>query len=553
MRNQTYEHHLISEIIKEHKMFLFIWVLGGIVYEFIKLLYPMMLGKILDAITIYKEMDLFVLGAIGYITVFVADKFFYMLVSRLNIIVNEKVTVSYRSKILKKILLLEEQNKEGMPIGKRTELVLQGAKNIFEIIFLHMEITASVVKSIIILFVLVRVNIFLFLGAVVWLPLMFFVSKRLGKILKRRSDDKQKVYQKYRGWLIEVFKGISTIRKYDMTCQILGYTQEKEVTYQKETKKSEYLSLKVEFITQFMLNLLNISIYVLASVLIFKEKLTIGSYIMVFEYYYMIQNSITKINGSYSQIKDKDILLEQVQELFVEDKPVEYAGNKLTEGIAGDIEFKNVSFSYESGKKVLDGCSFRVEAGREVTFVGRSGEGKSTLLKLIAGMYPAQEGQMLLSGRKIESYDERYLHEQVMLLSQEKLLLNGTMRENLCLGKRIGDRELSKVLQQVGLLHIVNQLPQKLDTLIQDNECQLSEGEYQRFNIARVLLSKPKILMIDEGTASLDIAEEEKLRDMLRENMVGVTILYVSHREESIVKSPRVIFLKNGRAKETMN
>lgn len=553
MGERTGRHHFIIGAFKEHRAFLSIWILGSVFYEFIQLLYPMMLGRILDAITVYRKMDLFVLGAAEYIIVFMADKLIYLLVSRLNLIISEKITVSYRSEILRKILYLEEQEKEQIPLGKRTELVLHGSKNIFEVIFLSTEIIAGIVKSVIILAVLARINIFLFLGAVIWLPLMFFASKGLGKILKKQSDERQKAYQGYRGWLIEVFKGIPAIRKYNMGSQILDRTQERELACQKETGKSEYLSLGAEFITQFMLNLLNISIYVLSAILIFAGKLTIGSYIMVFEYYYMIQNSMTKINVSYSQIKEKDILLEQVQEILAENRPADCAGAKLTEGIEGDIEFKDVGFSYEPGKKVLDKCSFHIEAGSEVTFVGRSGEGKSTLLGLMAGMYPAGEGQILLSGRDIDSYDEGYLREQIMFLGQEKLLLNGTMRDNLCLGKRIGDSELWEALRQVGLLHIVDQLPQKLDTLIQDNECRLSEGEYQRFHIARVLLGKPRILMIDEGTASLDIAGEEKLRNLLRDNMAGATIVYVSHRTESIVKSPYVISLKNGRADKRMN
>lgn len=553
MGEQTYKHIFWGEIIKGQKVSIFIWILSSVFYGFIQLLYPMMLGKILDAITVYRKMDLFVIGAVGYMVVFVVDKTIYVLVSNLHIIVREKITVTYRSKILERILRQEGHYEEGMSIGKHTELVLHGSRNIFEVVFLYKEIMASILKSIIILFVMARIDIFLFLGAVIWLPFMFYVSKGLGKILKRRSNERQKVYQEYRGWLIEVFKGIPTIQKYNMCGRITSCTQEKELSYQNETKKSEYTSLGTEFVTQLMLNLLNVSIYVLAAILISRGKLTIGSYIMVFEYYYMIQSSITKINTSYSQIKEKDILLEQVQGLFTEDSSREYAGDKLMEGIAGDIEFKDVSFSYEPGKTVLDRCSFRVEAGSEVTFVGRSGGGKSTCLKLIAGMHPAQEGCVLLSGRKIDSYDEEYLREQVVLLSQEKLLLNGTKRDNLCLGKKVGEENISRVLQQVGLLHIVNQLPQKLDTLVQDNECQLSEGEYQRLHIARVLLSRPRILMIDEGTASLDIAGEENLRNLLRENMTEATIIYVSHREESIVKSPYSIFICDGRAKEMMN
>ena len=310
MGEQTYKHIFWGEIIKGQKVSIFIWILSSVFYGFIQLLYPMMLGKILDAITVYRKMDLFVIGAVGYMVVFVVDKTIYVLVSNLHIIVREKITVTYRSKILERILRQEGHYEEGMSIGKHTELVLHGSRNIFEVVFLYKEIMASILKSIIILFVMARIDIFLFLGAVIWLPFMFYVSKGLGKILKRRSNERQKVYQEYRGWLIEVFKGIPTIQKYNMCGRITSCTQEKELSYQNETKKSEYTSLGTEFVTQLMLNLLNVSIYVLAAILISRGKLTIGSYIMVFEYYYMIQSSITKINTSYSQIKEKDIITE---------------------------------------------------------------------------------------------------------------------------------------------------------------------------------------------------------------------------------------------------
>lgn len=546
MRKQG--NYLIIKILKEQKKYLLILVFGSILFEFIKLLYPMILGKILDAITVHKKMELFVWGAISYVVVFIIEKLVYIIVTKLRIRVNEKVIVSNRSKILKEILNMVE-TEEKIATGVRAELVLKGAQNISDVLFLYLDLLTSAIKSIIVLFVLFRVNVILFIVAVVWLPIMFGISKRLGNLIKRMGEEKQKEYEKYKSWLVEIFSSLTTIYKYGMHDSIVSRTQEMEDTYQKKTKKSEYLSLKTEYIMQLMLHLLNISIYVLSAFLILKGKLTIGVYIMVFEYYYIVQNSISQINTSYSAIKEKNSLLDQVAQILKEKRETKNDGN-LEEGIRGDIEFRNISFAYKPEENVLHDCSYHIEAGEEIMLVGKSGVGKSTLIKLIARIYNTQAGEILLSGKEISSYKESYLRKQVMFISQEKILLNGTIKENLTLGEDINEKELIKVLEEVDLLSVLEKLPQKLDTLINSDEFQLSEGEYQRLNIARVLLKKPRILMIDEGTSSLDIVEEEKLRNLIRKTMTGVTVLYISHREESAAGVPHIVSLENGKLKK---
>ncbi|MGY1601985.1 ABC transporter ATP-binding protein [Geodermatophilus sp. SYSU D00815] len=213
------------------------------------------------------------------------------------------------------------------------------------------------------------------------------------------------------------------------------------------------------------------------------------------------------------------------------------------------LELDDVSFAYPDGTAVLHGLSLAVPAGSRVALVGPSGAGKSTVLALIEGFYPLTGGAIRWSGTDVRDLPRAALRARLGYVEQEAPVLAGTVRENLLLAApQAGDDELWAVLADVGLTGIVQRSPRGLDVPVGDDGVLLSGGERQRLAIARSLLARPDLLLLDEPTASLDARNESLLRDTLAAAAADRSLLVVAHRLSTVLDSDQIVVLDAGRA-----
>jgi ATP-binding cassette subfamily B protein len=212
------------------------------------------------------------------------------------------------------------------------------------------------------------------------------------------------------------------------------------------------------------------------------------------------------------------------------------------------LELDDVSFTYADGPEVLRGISFAVPAGSRVALVGPSGAGKSTILALVEGFYPVSGGTIRWAGTDVRELPRAALRARLGYVEQEAPVLAGTIRENLLLTRpEATDPELWAVLADVGLTDLVRRSPRGLDVLVGDEGVLLSGGERQRLAIARSLLARPALLLLDEPTASLDARNEQLLRDTLAAAAVDRSLLVVAHRLSTVLDSDQIVVLDGGR------
>jgi ABC-type multidrug transport system fused ATPase/permease subunit len=219
--------------------------------------------------------------------------------------------------------------------------------------------------------------------------------------------------------------------------------------------------------------------------------------------------------------------------------------------LIGDIRYEDVGFSYVAGLPALRQISFHAPPGTTTALVGATGAGKSTLVNLLVRFYEFSTGQIYIDGKPVREYDLRILRESIGVVTQESFLFNGSIRENLLMGKPAAtDAELWRAVDAANARQFIERLPEGLESVVGERGVKLSVGEKQRLSIARALLKDPPILILDEATASVDTATERLIQEALEHLMANRTSIVIAHRLSTIVHADQILVLDHGRIAE---
>lgn len=218
----------------------------------------------------------------------------------------------------------------------------------------------------------------------------------------------------------------------------------------------------------------------------------------------------------------------------------------------GRVEFKNVSFAYHDNAKALRGVSFTAEPGQTIALVGKSGSGKSSLVSLIPRFYEYNSGEITLDGVALNAYALANLREQISLVTQQVVLFNGTVAENIAYGEKDFDRKkVEEAAHNAHAMEFIEGLENGLDTQVGDDASLLSGGQRQRIAIARALLKNAPILIFDEATSALDSESEQHIQDALQELIKGRTTFVIAHRLSTIESADKILVMEQGKIIES--
>src|SRR4051812_28563888 len=379
----------------------------------------------------------------------------------------------------------------------------------------------------------------------------------LSSLLSRKIKEVQKVIVKettaLAGATTESLRNIELVKSLGLARQEidrLNGTTSKILKL--ELKKVRYLR-SLSFIQGTFVNLLRTSILFLMLYLIFTQRITVGQFFSLFIYSFFVFGPLQELGNVVNTYRETEVSLlnfETILALPPEPRPAD----PMPVGQLETLEFEQVAFQHPSASRpAVDGISFSVSRGETIAFVGPSGAGKTTLVKLLVGLYRPQSGHIFYNHKQEDHIEIEDLRKRIGFVTQDAQLFSGSIRENLkFVNPQATDAECMSVLRQAAVDSLLARADKGLDTVIGEGGVKVSGGEKQRLAIARALLRRPQLLIFDEATSSLDSLTEEEISKTIREVAVAkdaITIL-IAHRLSTVLHADRIYVLERGRIVE---
>ena len=360
-------------------------------------------------------------------------------------------------------------------------------------------------------------------------------------------------YQKWEGISTRIQDALSGIK----TVKLSG-AEDREVKNLEVASSEAYadyihrarLANKYEFWETALTHLSTALVLGYGGYLALESKLTPGDVVMFVTYLDRLYSPIDNLATLWISLQQNIVSVSRAFKMT--DRPQESRPPKQLILEKGNIEFKQLSFSYTTERKVLDNISFTIQSGKLTAFVGPSGAGKTTVVDLLLKLYQPQNGAIFIDGQNIADLDPSSIRKQIGIVSADGALFNETIGANITYkNPAAGQDEIEKTILASGLEHTMERLPLGLETMVGENGIGLSVGERQRIQIARILLAKPRILILDEATANLDYATEAEIKRSIEEIRRNCTVLVIAHRFSMVRDADHVIVLNDGKLIES--
>jgi len=554
---------IFQEIIK-HKKVLF-WANGvAIISTLVVLPVALLLPLLIDELILGKEgsivenIDKFVTISEPMYYIFIAllitiglkaiSLLFSLLHIRFYTKISKEVTYTIRKKLLNHLQVVSMREYDLLGSGAVSSKIITDVETVDKFVASSVgELVVEVLTLIGVSIMLLWLNWQLALVILFLNPVTIFIFLRAFRNvakMKKRENESIEIFQNTLTESLELYNQIRVQNREKYFLKMVD-------SQAKEIRDRAYLfGLKSEMVLEFSRMLVFYSHDIFKALGIFMVligMLTIGKMLAIFAYAWVLMRPVDKlINFIHLYFNAKSAIARLNEILALEKEPFYKAIVNPFEGQkTASISVKNVAFSYDGKKNVLDNLNLTIKAGEKIAIVGETGSGKSTLAQILIGLYPISSGEIFYNGHEIKEIGYETIRENVGFVLQAPLMFNNSLRFNLTLGRDYDDMKIYEVLRVAQLDDFVNGLENKLETIVGKNGTKLSGGQRQRLSIARVLLDNPKIIIFDESTSSLDNETEERLLDALAMYVEDKTVITIAHRASSIQRAERVIDLSN--------
>lgn len=392
------------------------------------------------------------------------------------------------------------------------------------------------------------------LYAIAPLPLLSFSIYYVHNIIEKRSTEIQESQSRLSTFVQEAFSGIRVLKSFAREIDSGKRFMDESNVYRYQSVR---LTRVQALFYPLMVGLIGIStiltIYA-GSDEVIGGRLSFGNIAEFVIYINLLTWPVTLLGWTSSMVQRAEASQKRINE-FLQTRPEVVSEKNTIKAIEGLVEFKNVGFTYsDTGIHALKNLSFKVQPGSSVAIIGTTGSGKSTVAALTARLYNASEGEVLIDNLPIAYYQPENLREQMGFVTQDVFLFSDTIYNNIGFGVGKPDRDaVLHAAKQADILDNINDFPDRFETRIGERGIMLSGGQKQRVSIARAIIKKPSILILDDALSAVDTRTEDRILQNLKEEMKGRTTIIISHRASSAKLAENIIVLSDGQVMEEGN
>jgi ATP-binding cassette, subfamily B, multidrug efflux pump len=524
----------------------------------LSLLTPFLIGKGVDAISLDKTVDFNFLEVmvIILITAFVLEAVLSFMQGWLMAGVSQRIVKRLRDALFKKL--------QKLPVSffdKRThgELMSRLTNDIDNVSSTISQSTTQLMSGVIVIsgsFIMMLIlSPILTVASLLTVPLVFLLTKTIAKRTSVLFKDQQIQLGKLNGQIEETISGIEVVKAFNHEEKVISEFEEVNL-------KLREVGLKAQIWSGFLMPIMNVInnlgfaiVAVTGGFLAVKGMITVGAIASFITYSRQFVRPLNDLAQIFNMLQSGVAGAERVFEILDEQEEPDDRPNAVRlDKPKGHVVFENVSFGYRGDVPILKNVSFEAEIGSSTALVGPTGAGKTTIVNLLTRFYDVTEGRILLDGRDIREYTRDSLRSSFGFVLQDTYLFSGTIKDNIKYAKpSASEEEVVHAAKMANADSFINRLPKGYETVLSENGGNLSQGQRQLIAIARVILAKPSVLILDEATSSIDTRTELHIQEALLSLMEGRTSFIIAHRLNTIRDADTIMVIENGRIVERGN
>ena len=461
--------------------------------------------------------------------------------------INTRTKVELTKTIIDSINRTKMNKLDSVKLGMLSERLSSDVKSVSDSYLDMMNLIFDILTNAVFLIYIAYLNIYLFLILIGYVVVLYIICTIRSRVWIRGKKLTKKANEEAKSIYYQQITGIRDVKLLNMKESVTNYANGKfeeaanlDISI---TDKRNLLRRVQRLITAiFELSFMLIGIYFIK-----KEFILLAGFLVIFNYYGKVEWLVNYLSSFNEYNAEGEIAAVRIFEIVDDFEKEQYGTDTLSE-FSGNIEFKNVNYSYSNNIPVLKNLSLKFEPNKMTAIVGKSGSGKTTILNLISKLYETGDGQIFLDGKDINTLTESSIRGNVGEISQSTYIFNASIRQNLFFAKPdASEEEMIEVLKKAQIYDDILKMENGLDTEIGENGVKVSGGQKQRIAIARLLLSSGKVIVFDEATSAIDNNSQNEIVKLLESLKNDKTIIIVAHRLSTIIGADKIYMIDDGK------
>ena len=535
--------------IKNCKYSIIIITIFSILSSIMTILAPIYIGKTIDSTIPFIKENLIteiIKLLLIYVVLFISN----LLLNKALIKFATKTSKALRADLFKKTNKLTLKYLDKNPYGDTLNRFTVDVENVSNgLIQSVSKITMGIITVIISIIIMIKINKVMTVILICIAPIMYIISRFVGRNTTKLFSKRAEKISDINGYTEEALTGFKTIKNFNSEQYFENNFKNKNESLKNVGIKSQFYSSLTNPSTRFVSNLAYI-VVAISGIMIIKSTagahFSIGNLTTFLVYTNVFTRPFNEITSIISEIQTAIASAKRIFDYLNEKEEPQNSKIVQLDKIEGRVEFKNVYFSYVNNKKFIEKFNLIANPKQNIAIVGKTGAGKTTIVNLLMRFYEINSGEITIDGVNIQNISKEYLRKNIGIVLQDTKLFTGTIKENISYGSpNATDEEIKQAAKMAYAHEFIERLPEGYNTYIK-NQNMLSPGEIQLINIARVMLTKPPIIILDEATSNIDIVTENKISNAFNKLIKNSTSFIIAHRLSTIKNADKIIFIENG-------